>query len=106
MNIFSYFSLDFLKFFKLNIFNLNYNPLLKEIVININNIFTVVINNFAKSNLAFKKFLSCKQEVAFMKISYINPILEFENGDIMCSLEFWKKWQNHLPGLAKISKKY
>ena len=56
MNIFSYFSLCFLKFFKLNIFNLNYNPLFKEIVININNIFTSVINNFAKSNLTFKKF--------------------------------------------------
>jgi len=24
--------------------------------------------------------------------------------DIMC--EFWKKWQNHLPGLAKIANKY
>jgi len=24
--------------------------------------------------------------------------------DIMCPLEFWKKWQNHLPGLAKIAK--
>jgi len=24
----------------------------------------------------------------------------------MCPLEFWKKWQNHLPGLAKIAKKY
>jgi len=22
----------------------------------------------------------------------------------MCPLEFWKKWQNHLPGLAKIAK--
>jgi len=21
----------------------------------------------------------------------------------MCTLEFWKKWQNHLPGLAKIA---
>jgi len=21
----------------------------------------------------------------------------------MCPLEFWKKWQNHLPGLAKIA---
>ena len=26
--------------------------------------------------------------------------------DIMCPLEFWKKWQNHLPALAKIAKKY
>jgi len=26
--------------------------------------------------------------------------------DIMCALELWKKWQNHLPGLAKIAKKY
>jgi len=26
--------------------------------------------------------------------------------NIMCPLEFWKKWQNHLPGLAKIAKKY
>jgi hypothetical protein len=24
----------------------------------------------------------------------------------MCPFEFWKKWQNHLPGLAKIAKKY
>jgi hypothetical protein len=24
----------------------------------------------------------------------------------MCPLEFWTKWQNHLPGLAKIAKKY
>jgi len=24
----------------------------------------------------------------------------------MCPLEFWKKWQNHLPDLAKIAKKY
>jgi len=26
--------------------------------------------------------------------------------DIRCPLEFWKKWQNHLPGLAKIANKY
>jgi len=26
--------------------------------------------------------------------------------DIMCPLEIWKKCQNHLPGLAKIFKKY
>jgi len=24
--------------------------------------------------------------------------------DIMCLLEFWKKWQNHFSGLAKIAK--
>jgi len=34
---------------------------------------------------------------------YLHIISEY---DIMCPLEFWKKWQNHLPGLAKIAKKY
>ncbi len=34
---------------------------------------------------------------------YLRIISEY---DIMCPLELWKKWQNHLPGLAKIAKKY
>ncbi len=41
-------------------------------------------------------------------ISKLNDIGEYlriiSECDIMCPLEFWKKWQNHLPGLAKIGK--
>ena len=43
-------------------------------------------------------------------ISKLNDISEYlriiSECDIKCPLEFWKKWQNHLPGLAKIAKKY
>jgi hypothetical protein len=41
-------------------------------------------------------------------ISKLNDIGEYlriiSEYDIICSLEFWKRWQNHLPGLAKIAK--
>jgi hypothetical protein len=43
-------------------------------------------------------------------ISKLNDISEYlriiSECDLMFPLEFWKKWQNHLPGLAKIAKKY
>jgi len=43
-------------------------------------------------------------------ISKLNDISEYlciiSECDIKCPLEFWKKWQNHLPGFAKIAKKY
>jgi hypothetical protein len=43
-------------------------------------------------------------------ISKLNDIGEYlriiSECDIMSQLEFWNKWQNHLPGLAKIAKKY
>jgi len=44
------------------------------------------------------------------KISKLNDTGEYLRiifeCNIMCQLEFWKKWQNHVPGLAKIAKKY
>jgi len=43
-------------------------------------------------------------------ISKLNDISEYlriiSECDIICPLEFWKKWQNHLLDLAKIAKKY
>ncbi len=48
INTFSYFSHNFLKCFKLDIFNLNYNQFFKEVTTNINNICTSHINHFAK----------------------------------------------------------
>ena len=43
-------------------------------------------------------------------ISKLNDIGEYlriiSECDIMCLLKFWKKWQNHFSGLAKITKKY
>ncbi len=53
---FSYFSHTFLKCFKLDIFNLNYNQFFKEIATNINNICTSLINHFAKFDLVLKCF--------------------------------------------------
>ena len=44
----SYFSLSFLKSFRLDIFNLNYNQFFKEVTTNINKILTSVINNFTQ----------------------------------------------------------
>ncbi len=62
MNTFSYFSLIFLKCFKLDIFNLNYNQLFKEIIINTDNVFASVINNFAKFKLTLKGFYLVKNK--------------------------------------------
>ena len=47
INTFSYCSHSFLKCFKLDIFNLNYNQFFKEATTNINNIFTSLKNQFA-----------------------------------------------------------
>jgi len=48
--------------------------------------------------------------VCVCDICKLNDISEYlriiSECDIMCPLEFWKKWQNHFPGLAKIAKKY
>jgi len=48
--------------------------------------------------------------VCVCDISKLNDIGEYlriiSECEIMCPLELWKKWQNHLPGLAKIAKKY
>ena len=60
INTFSYFSHTFLKCFKLDIFNLNYNQFFKGVTLNINNIFTSVINKFSKFNPTFKSFYLVK----------------------------------------------
>ena len=62
INTFSYFSQTFLKCFKLDIFNLNYNQFFKEVATNINNICTSLINHFAKFNLVLKCFYLVKDK--------------------------------------------
>ena len=62
INTFYYFSQTFLKCFKLDIFNLNYNQFFKEVATNINNICTSLINHFAKFNLVLKCFYLVKDK--------------------------------------------
>ncbi len=62
INTFSYFSHNFLICLKLDIFNLNYNQFFKEVTANINNIFTSLINHFAKFNLTLKCFYLVKDK--------------------------------------------
>ncbi len=56
------------------------------------------------------KSVSKFTDVCVCDICKLNDIGEYlrmiSECDIMCPLEFWKKWQNHLPGLAKIANKY
>ncbi len=53
----------------------------------------------------FQNLLMCVCDIS--KLNDIGEYLRIiSECDIVCPLEFWKKWQNQLPGLAKSAKKY
>ncbi len=92
INTFCYFSQTFLKCFKLDIFNLNYNQFFKEVATNINNICTSLINHFAKFNLALKCFYLVKDKI--YKLYYLTFLFHILFFYFYLVFIFHNKWVN------------